>query len=136
MKVEVNSIKEEGLTHEENIEASSWDLDSKDVKFVKDISLSCEFRRIKNEILVKSVVNTYRQLTCSRCLETKVRQVVQQIYLSYDVKKLGQFLELDDDIREEIILNWPMKPLCKDDCRGICSGCGNNLNITSCACKK
>ena len=136
MKVEVNSIAEVGFTKEENIEAASWDMDSLDIRFVKEINLRCEFRNIKDEIIVKAAVFTDREIRCSRCLEITTKHYTQEFYLSYDRKQLGQFLEVDEDIRQEIILNWPMKPLCKDDCKGICPGCGKNLNTEKCTCQK
>jgi uncharacterized protein len=38
--------------------------------------------------------------------------------------------------RETFILNMPSKTLCREDCRGLCSGCGVNLNYEKCRCKK
>ena len=134
MRVEINSITEEGIIKEEDIHPSSWDLDTPDVTFVKDIHLYCEFRKIKNEILVKARVSSDRKTRCSRCLETTTNQTTQEFYLSYSQKTLGQFLEVDNQIREEILLDWPMKPLCKSDCKGICPGCGKNLNREQCQC--
>ncbi len=40
----------------------------------------------------------------------------------------GDFCSLDEMIRHEVILNLPMKPLCKPDCKGFCCVCGTNLN--------
>ena len=37
-------------------------------------------------------------------------------------------------IREQVYLALPMKPICRDDCQGLCSGCGTNLNSSSCNC--
>lgn len=45
-------------------------------------------------------------------------------------------IDLDALVQEEIILFLPMKMLCKDDCKGLCSQCGQNLNIKKCSCKK
>jgi uncharacterized protein len=136
MKVDVNAITEEGIIKQEDIQASRWDLDTPDIKFVKDIHLWCEFRKIRNEILVKVQVSSDRKARCSRCLETSTYQANQEFYLSYNKKTIGQFLEVDSQIREEILLDWPMKPLCKDDCKGICPGCGKNLNFEQCQCKE
>lgn len=45
-------------------------------------------------------------------------------------------LELDDLARETFILNMDTKQLCKPDCKGLCPGCGANLNYEACRCKK
>jgi uncharacterized protein len=38
-------------------------------------------------------------------------------------------------MREQMYLALPMKPLCRDDCRGLCPTCGANLNLAACGCK-
>jgi len=43
-------------------------------------------------------------------------------------------LDLADLMREQFYLALPMKPLCREDCRGLCSVCGGNRNVTACAC--
>jgi uncharacterized protein len=46
----------------------------------------------------------------------------------------GEF-SLDDYIYENLILDIPMKILCREDCRGLCPGCGVNLNAEACRCE-
>ena len=46
----------------------------------------------------------------------------------------GFQLDVDDFLNIEIIINWPMKVLCKPDCRGICRRCGKDLNTGTCDC--
>ncbi len=43
---------------------------------------------------------------------------------------------LDELIREDILLSLPTKILCRDDCKGLCPYCGANLNEKQCGCKK
>jgi uncharacterized protein len=43
-------------------------------------------------------------------------------------------LDLVDLLREQFVLALPMKPLCSEECRGLCPQCGTNLNTTQCAC--
>jgi len=49
---------------------------------------------------------------------------------------LGETLDLEAVIREQIILMVPLKPLCAEDCKGICPRCGAVLNREYCSCKK
>ena len=46
----------------------------------------------------------------------------------------GYQLNVETFVYNEILLNWPMKILCKDDCKGICKVCGQNLNLGECGC--
>lgn len=47
---------------------------------------------------------------------------------------IGFELDVDKLVYAEILVNWPMKVLCKDDCKGICKVCGMNLNKGTCNC--
>ena len=48
----------------------------------------------------------------------------------------GLNMDTDQLVYDEMLVNWPMKVLCKEDCRGICSKCGLNLNIKTCDCDR
>ena len=58
------------------------------------------------------------EIPCARCLTP----VATPFQLKFD-------LQID-----ELIVQWPIRVLCKDDCKGICSRCGANLNIQTCDC--
>ena len=47
----------------------------------------------------------------------------------------GYHLDVEQLLYNEIIVGWPMKVLCSEDCKGICSVCGQNLNEGSCDCE-
>jgi uncharacterized protein len=44
-------------------------------------------------------------------------------------------IEVDQLVAEQIFLALPVKVLCREDCKGICPGCGANLNEEACLCK-
>ena len=46
----------------------------------------------------------------------------------------GFHLDVETLVHNEILMNWPMKILCKEDCRGICPVCGQNRNQGDCGC--
>ncbi len=96
------------------------------------------------DIVVSYVFNGF----CDRCAEevTKDMQLeLKKILVSkldnnddlddYVVVKDAQF-DLDEFISEEVLLSFPSKILCKDDCKGLCYKCGKNLNEGKCDCKK
>jgi uncharacterized protein len=47
----------------------------------------------------------------------------------------GDGLVLEDVLREQVLLSLPEKTLCRADCKGLCPGCGRNLNTESCSCE-
>ena len=135
MKVKVEKIKDKTIEIEEEIPASSWGLDSSDITFVNSIYLKCKFFRVRDEIVVETLVTTHRDIVCSRCLR-QARQTVEQSFTkSYKDSEVGEYLEINDDIREDILLNFPMQALCKRDCKGVCSRCGVDLNYQKCECQ-
>ncbi|MGN0170658.1 MAG: YceD family protein [Lachnospiraceae bacterium] len=102
------------------------------------------------ELVLKAEACVSITAPCDRCLT----DVVMELDLRYerefpienamlvmedlDVAEFIDGLELDTDqlVYDEILVNWPMKVLCRDDCRGICSKCGCNLNERDCACDR
>ena len=89
-------------------------------------------------------------IPCDRCLE-EVRQefhldVTKHVDLEVSDDKLteeldesnfidGYNLDVEKLLYNEILIGWPAKVLCREDCRGICSVCGQNLNEGSCDCE-
>lgn len=62
--------------------------------------------------------------------EKRAEELDEQPYIS------GNYLDVDQLVRNELLLNLPMKVLCRDDCKGICNRCGANLNNESCECDR
>jgi len=134
MKVKVEKIKNKAIKIEEEIPASSWGLDSSDITFVNSLLLKSKFFRVRDEIVAETLVTIHRDVICSRCLQ-QTRQTVEQSFTkSYKDSEVGECLEINDDIREDILLNFPMQALCKRDCKGICFRCGVDLNYQECGC--
>jgi uncharacterized protein len=48
----------------------------------------------------------------------------------------GDEIDLTHEIEEQIVMEIPLKPLCSDDCKGLCHVCGIDLNASSCSCRK
>lgn len=48
----------------------------------------------------------------------------------------GHLLDVDRLVYGELLLSWPMRTLCRADCRGICNKCGANLNLGDCGCDR
>ncbi|MCR5720188.1 MAG: DUF177 domain-containing protein [Lachnospiraceae bacterium] len=46
----------------------------------------------------------------------------------------GYLFDVEAFLLNEILINWPMKILCKKDCKGICPVCGANNNLVECGC--
>jgi uncharacterized protein len=51
------------------------------------------------------------------------------------IERQANVLDLSDTVREELILSVPEYVLCREECRGLCPGCGQDLNAGSCGCQ-
>ena len=101
-------------------------------------------------IYIRGSVDVTLSIPCGRCLE----EVPTQICFDIDKKLavtggaliddemeetdylIGFELDVDKLVYAEILVNWPMRGLCKEDCEGICKVCGMNLNKGDCGCQR
>ena len=85
------------------------------------------------------------EVPCDRCLQPVSVDVPLAICREYDKNDteeeleedtliIGYNLDTEQLIYCEILVNWPMKTLCTEACKGICKKCGANLNHSSCTC--
>jgi len=90
-------------------------------------------------------------IPCGRCLEPVENHFRMEVEQELDLKQTdedradnldeqpyisGYYLDVDRLVSNELILNLPMKILCREDCEGICNRCGANLNHETCACER
>jgi len=137
MKVHVDNIPPEGLelTEEVSPQKISLDLASQGIVFVSLVHTKAKILKSGSEVFAEVELKAPAEYTCSRCL-AKFEKVFKKTFnLSREVKP-DDILDVDEDIRQEMMLDYPMKLLCKADCKGLCSNCGQNLNVGNCDCKK
>lgn len=119
---------------EEEIKASELDLDRASIKLRQPVRVRAEIFKITNAVTIDLLIEALMSFECSRCLSEFPLDFNKNIRFSLKLDRPVQIIDLNDDIRQEIILAYPIKPLCKDDCRGICLGCGRDLNKDNCSC--
>lgn len=134
MNIDVNRIPQQGLFLREAIDASKLNLDTELLKFHGPIEVEARVSRITNTVTIEMVLTTLIHATCSRCLEEFVIDFKKEPRLNYIADKSQAFLDLNPAIAEEIILDFPIRPLCKVDCQGLCLKCGTDLNKEKCNC--
>ena len=135
MKITVNRLPEnEPCPFEEEVNADDLDIDIGIMHFPNDLSVKGEALKSGDDLSVQAHVEGERYFTCSRCLEEFNNLFEKDITLHYDIKGLDS-VTIDQDLRDEIILDHPIRVLCRADCRGLCLFCGTNLNTGHCDCK-
>jgi uncharacterized protein len=136
MKINIDQIPPEGLTLGETIPPKSLELDTEIAQLCSPIQIKADVLKITNVVTVDLNLNTQINFICSRCLNEFRVVLKKKLKLNYQVDN-GQYgIDLNPEIRQDIILGYPIKSLCKPDCKGLCPGCGKNLNVGECSCKK
>lgn len=131
MKIKVSDIPKDGLALEEKQDAASLDLMRDDLKFVSPIALTAFVTRDKDEVFAHVEAHGRIEAICGRCLSVYNMDFNKEFDFNYDARGRTA-IDLTDDIRQEIILEYPLKPLCKESCKGLCQVCGKNLNEENC----
>ena len=123
-------------------------------KFIAPISYAIHLSRSDSLVIVAGRINLKVELSCSRCLERFMFSVnpdfdislspaqFQNLPAEMELKKEdldkefydGEVIDLDAIVQHQIILAMPFYPLCRKDCKGLCSHCGINKNQETCQC--
>ncbi len=149
MAIKINDIPPEGLTLELAQSLDLFDRGAASTAFTAVLSIKPTGEGILH---VSGRVQAAPVLECSRCLEQYTFRIDTQ--LSIDLAPVGSLTadaehelvrgELDrefyrgddiepvDIIKEQILISLPMVPLHDQDCKGLCSVCGADLNKTEC----
>ncbi len=135
MQVKVKTIPVEGLEIDEDKEDSFVNSDNDDVKFLGTIKLSAHIEKTEGAIIAQINAKGVLSTPCYRCLEDVKEDYSEDFAIDFPVNKNTEIVEMDEDLRQEIILGLPERLLCKESCKGLCLGCGVNLNIEKCKCK-
>ncbi len=121
---------------------------------VAPVDLAFEIMKDKDRFRLVGDVRTTLELGCSRCVEAFQLPVASHFDLRYwpmteaageSEAELGKDdletsyytddqVDLNELMREQFYLALPMKPLCQENCRGLCPQCGTNLNASGCSC--
>ncbi len=119
------------------------------------LAADLKIARSGSKFIVTGQLSGKVKLLCDRCLEPFSRDLQSEFEISLlpNAKDhnqseielirndldchflLGDEIELFDIIRDQIYLTMSIKYLCSERCRGLCTVCGENLNLGSCNCK-
>jgi uncharacterized protein len=128
------------------------DLDA--YQIVAPVELEFDIHKDKDKFRLVGRVRTALELSCSRCLDpyrfpidaafdqrylpssqatTEAEREIEENDLETSYYREDQ-IDLNELMREQFYLALPMKPLCLEDCKGLCAQCGMNLNTGTCDC--
>ncbi|MBI1883050.1 MAG: DUF177 domain-containing protein [Chlamydiae bacterium] len=134
MKVYVDRIPEEGLLLEGEESGEIVDMGEGHEKFSENILVRLHVYKVSGKLIVTGSLSTHALLSCGRCLEV-FSYLIDNKKFTYDCDIEGRdIIDLTEPVREDIIIGLPVRPLCREGCRGLCNRCGQNLNVKKCKC--
>ncbi len=155
MQIEVENLERAEKEFSHIYAPGELTLEDDDVRFADQVNLSGGASRKDGEVQLRGKISTRVEVACDRCH----RNVSFPIETDFDVKYVpergegeeaaeleaddlnasvyeGDAIETDELVREQVLLSVPMRVLCNDECKGLCAGCGADLNNETCSCQQ
>jgi uncharacterized protein len=133
---------------------SAFDGRSSQFRVVAPVVLQGTVHKDKTRFRLVGTLTATLELACSRCVEPYQLPVNASFDVRYlpQSENIGEEREVQEDdlsdafyrddqidlgqlMEEQFYLALPMKPLCREDCKGLCASCGANLNEETCGCQ-
>ena len=147
MKIQVGGLSE-GV-YQYRFEAKASDL-ALGENFPGDLAVDATLEKTGSQLYLKAEIRTTATFSCDRCVRPFARTLSPsyRMYYFWNDAAAGQFdpsevqvlpvgatvVDISEDVRQTILLAVPYKLLCRDDCKGLCPQCGQNLNEGTCHC--
>ena len=138
--------KEKRVEIEKNFDE---DFNINNLKFINTISILLQLYKVDDDISGSIKIKYEYTEECSRCLK-KYKNVIEKeedLFISSErisledkdadvfyIQLKNGYIEIDDVVEEIFHINRPIKPLCDENCKGLCPECGTNLNDEKCDC--
>jgi len=162
LKIRVDDIRERPLELTEEADAADFPplaalVESGEAVITEPVSVRVRAEREFDHIRITAQASTRMRVTCSRCLvdfDTDVRTSFKIFYCKGDpgvpteeevelsevdvigASYQGDEIDLTSEIGDQVVMEIPLKPLCSESCRGLCSSCGADLNAGECGCNR
>lgn len=152
MIVDLNSFGRE-LEIDERLDAAKVDLELPNTTVLSDVSIVGKLTRHSQSVVLGGKLETALHVDCDRCLDPQEVPVNIDLDLEFvgsnDFANAANFEVASDDLkidladgeidlveiaREQILLDLPQQFFCSESCKGLCTKCGANLNLTECNC--
>lgn len=153
MIIEIQKLPSKGLRVSEDFNFISSDLVEENAVFLQPVHAEVEIKKIQEKIRLKGKIITKLDLICGRCLTPFLYEVnstfdlvffpVEKFQLkeeldSEDLESLfykDEQINLKEIVLEQLNLSLPIKPLCSNECAGLCPMCGQKLKEKKCKCE-
>lgn len=152
MIIDIDRLPKKGLKVQKDFEFLSLDLVEESAVFLEPVHAEVAIKKLGEEISIKGRIKIRLSFNCSRCLVPfefpidsrfdlvclpEELDVVKEELDSEDMNKFFYYsrkIDLKEVVLEQLNLTFPVKPLCSEDCQGICPNCGKIIRKGECSC--
>ena len=127
-----------------SFELEPFEFEGEEIRAIEKVSVEGVAISENDVIVINASIKTKLKLNCSRCLDTFIYPIDIDIEERFTNNKEldseeimfvdGDTLDITEITENSIISTLPIKRLCKEDCKGLCSQCGTNKNVKECQC--
>jgi len=156
MIIELENIGVRANAIDETIAAADIGLDTLGARLTGPVRFRGETVRVDGKAHLRGTLQVGVTVDCSRCLEPIERPTelfFDAIFVSSDMMPEdadtaltdsdldesvaeGGVIDVADALREQILLDLPDHPVCREICKGLCPKCGGNRNLIDCKCEE
>lgn len=149
---EILSTAKKSETYSVPIEMDAFVMNGDSFSLIEKAPVALTITNIGNrEISIQGHIDVVLNIPCDRCLEDVPTALSMDVDKTIDMKKTDEerindldetcyidhsSLDVERLVSNEILIHFPMKTLCREDCKGICFKCGQNLNLGECGCDR
>ncbi|MBF0572066.1 MAG: DUF177 domain-containing protein [Candidatus Omnitrophica bacterium] len=134
IKISVRDIPSNGLDIDQSIPKEGIGLSSEEADIRSLLNVKARLEKINNVIIADTHIKAEFGYMCARCLQELHSTEERSYKFNFDIDPNTEYIDLGEEIRQEIIMANPARILCNNDCKGICPKCGVNLNTEKCKC--
>jgi uncharacterized protein len=155
MRIELDRLRETGDRFAHQYEPAELLLDEEHARLTEPPEITGRVQTSGHEVRLKGRITARAEIDCDRCLksvavpvetEFDVTYVPEEDYRASEAAELqeedlslsvfdGETIDVDELVREQLLLALPTRALCTEECKGLCPVCGADRNSDACDCE-
>lgn len=140
MNIDLSNLKEPGSLKsiQERIKIPAFEFQKQEIETPYLFDLDLNIINTSDSFVLTGQLSGVLSLVCNRCLEKfeyELQVEIEEELLKEEVESIER-INLIGILQENILLALPIKNLCSENCKGLCTVCGQNLNEEECNCER
>jgi uncharacterized protein len=157
MRIEVENLSQTAQPFAHTYRPEEVELEEEGARLISDAAVEGSATRKGEQVRLRGTIRTEVELLCARCAAPQSAPLAVEFDTSFIPQEVeavkaenvelqaedlilsayeGDAVDLDELVREQILLALPLRHLCREDCKGLCQECGANLNEKDCSCEQ